>query len=342
MVQVVDKPWFPPWVESNPRHLEKLFNGDDVAAYLRKACEVAANLKLPNGGCIAGGAIANLLYDLVYPDELENPITDVDWFVWRESDWHTANTLGITTKEKNNDDQKDGYSAITLPTYVCNEEHKKGKLNILQITATYSSTLNAKEEGASHYAYTKTIVDAFDLNCCMAALDLYHNRVYIHPLFLEFISNRQILLNVLSHPTRSLLRLRDKANKFNCQNIQLEADIIAQFLLYYKPHKGFLSESPGFFLGQKSLEKFRFLPADLRNAFKTSFITETAWTFAPTGIPYPEELNISKFVPDFIDLPNTCEIMRLVLQLPPDNRKRWMHILSEDPKISLTDALAYI
>ena len=157
--------------------------------------------KIEAPAVIAGGAIANSLYNHQYPDQ-NAPINDIDIFVFYKRD-----TPLSQNQDGANFDYVGDISSAKNNLKITHTE-RKGIFNIIDVEV--DELYHIKELGIQ-------LLDQFDINATQALMTIEPNPQLITlPSFDEFLQNRQIKCVNPNTPVKTILRLLKKQKEFNC------------------------------------------------------------------------------------------------------------------------------
>ena len=172
-------------------------------------------------GYIAGGSIANTIYNILYKKNTEPVINDIDFFIFKKTediDWGSTSVVG-DERFINNDNlnlNSDGYGNVWFGPNGENMRMVSSVRNlnwntILICVGTNSDEINQQD-------YYKGLLDNFDLNCCCAGLDTINKKIIYNNKFIEFLVNDKIEVVSLLTPLNTAIRLinKTKALKTNC------------------------------------------------------------------------------------------------------------------------------
>jgi hypothetical protein len=171
--------------------------------YLRK------NYTLPNSGILAGGSLANLIWE--YTSGNKAIINDIDIFIF-EKKIELSDTY--VTRTDNGIVKKEGL-VIENFTHPYEDMIKLNKDSFYQITSTdqidYINYIyyDSNKEGILN------IINAFDFNCTQIGYDLKTNEILWTQEFEEFIKIKKILCTNLQSPVHSIVRLPKKCEELN-------------------------------------------------------------------------------------------------------------------------------
>lgn len=168
--------------------------------------------KLPSNGFLAGGALANRIFEMVSGRKM--PINDIDIFHFNPEllDIEQAHQNGYIIEDKkcfhaevkeNFDETNYGdyiHHLKTTKGYIVNEVKREGLLNEIFLKSSHLEPL--------------LILESFDLNCTQIGYDLSTKKVYYTAAWEEFLDHQKIQITSLHTPSHTLLRLFKKADEF--------------------------------------------------------------------------------------------------------------------------------
>lgn len=171
---------------------------------------------LPATGFVAGGAVANIVWEMVSG----NPavVNDVDVFVSGQSDG-----TSIFRYEKKDVVYCKSYSQLTQHLevsgkYQISSVTRDGMLNIVRTTECDPTT----------------ILESFDINATRVGYSIDEDRVYALADFAEFLDTGRLIVSNLTTPAHTAIRLAKKTAELNAEIGPMEFDILG-FTLWCKP-----------------------------------------------------------------------------------------------------------
>ena len=187
------------------------------------------NYILPNSGILAGGSLANLIWE--YKSGNKAIINDIDVFVYNEKIEleDTYQKGGIYDKRKD--------LVIENITSPYDDMVKKGKDSFYQIVSTDQDkminyiTYNSNKETVSN------IINGFDFNCTQIGYDLKTNEFLWTKDFEEFINTGKLLCTNLQSPIHSMLRIPKKCEELNLELPNSEMELLCKYAaVRQEPH----------------------------------------------------------------------------------------------------------
>lgn len=168
--------------------------------------------KLPTTGFLAGGAIANRIFELKTGRKM--PINDIDIFhfdselldiEYAHRDYYMVDNKKCFHAELKDEAIEDRYGNYIIKTktskgYIVKEVKREGILNEIVVKSSHLDP--------------KLILDSFDLNCTQIGYDLETKQFYSTKEWCNFLENEKIQLTSLHTPCHSLLRILKKSEEF--------------------------------------------------------------------------------------------------------------------------------
>ena len=198
--------------------------GTRILTILSNYCNV-----IPESGFMAGGAVANTIFDLFW-GERDYPINDIDIFYVTERastpyfEWDTIHT---PMRSDSLNICGDGYN-ITKCVYDYNVKYKvlstkrDGLLNYIEI-----SSIGDVSRG---YDY---ILKGFDLNCCQVGIDLETKELIYTKEFEELLLTKQLDVCSFYTPSHTAIRIFKKIDELGLYcNIDKCMGILSQPLYH--------------------------------------------------------------------------------------------------------------
>ncbi len=175
----------------------------DVEKIARKALTIL-NLKygLPKKGFITGGAIANLIWELVSGNKAV--INDVDIFVYNPLDDNDKERIFKYREIETSYFEAYNHLAIdsnTKDSYVIKESIDKGIFNEIK----YQSKNTSPE----------IVIKSFDINCTQIGYLIEDDKFYWTKEFEEFIETGELKITNLNTPAHTCIRIVKKKHELN-------------------------------------------------------------------------------------------------------------------------------
>lgn len=186
----------------------------------RKALkEIESTWGLPKSGFIAGGSLANTVWNIVSGNSA--PINDIDIYVLDKTDSNYANTKRMESKQH--------FSKMVEKLF----EDYSGNVHISYNKNLTYAIENITWDGIYNYInYSscsidkKIIIDSFDLNCCQIGYDIDTDKFIFTDDFMEFINTGYIKITNLCSPAHTAIRIVKKKNELNAKVSEFEYDLL--------------------------------------------------------------------------------------------------------------------
>lgn len=198
--------------------------GTKILTMLSNYCNV-----IPKTGFMAGGAVANSIFDLFW-GEKDYPINDIDIFYVTQRastpyfEWDTVHTPMRSDSLTINGD---GYN-VTKCVFDSNVKYKvlttkrDGILNFIEI-----SSIGDTNRG---YDY---ILKGFDLNCCQAGINLETSELIYTKEFEQLLMTKQLDVTSFYTPSHTAIRIFKKIDELGLYcNVDKCMEILSQPLNY--------------------------------------------------------------------------------------------------------------
>lgn len=222
---------------------------------------------LPKSGFIAGGSLANLIWEEVSGNKAV--VNDIDVFL-----------LHDIVDEKDYQIDKDNYLY----------QYNDANVNIFEtyagiayhtVTKQYYSILESEKDGMFNYikyvsnvSTPQIILDSFDINCTQVGYSIEEDRFYWTKDFINFLETKDLKVVNINTPSHTAIRIVKKKDELKANLSNYELDIIRyllsdisgisnykirfqeRYLELYKDYIDILSE---YFWLEKDLETMNFL-----------------------------------------------------------------------------------
>jgi hypothetical protein len=176
---------------------------------------------LPSEGFLAGGALANTIFNIVTGKMA--PINDID--IYRIIDIKDKHTFEDIRNKQN-------FQKMELEVYEdyrgMYRGYKNGDYYIIEEVSNQDiiNFIDYKTNTRNH----QIILDSFDINCCQVGYDLENKKCYYTKDFQEFLETQELRLVNLTSPSHTAIRLIKKKIELDVKLPQLELDAISYAL----------------------------------------------------------------------------------------------------------------
>lgn len=171
---------------------------------------------MPRRGFIAGGSIANIMWELVSNNK--SVINDIDIFVY-----------GIPTEKTDS-----GFTVKEVETSYFESYHQMSSGSSLKDSYTIKESINTglfnEIKYESKNSSPKLIIDSFDINCTQIGYSIDEDKFYWTDSFVDFLKNGELKITNLSTPAHTVIRVVKKKNELNAILNDFEIEI-AQYVL---------------------------------------------------------------------------------------------------------------
>ena len=183
--------------------------------------KIKSNWGLPDKGFIAGGSIANLVWELVSGKKAI--VNDVDVFLFDgiiDGIDPSDKKLLFRYQEKETHFSEDyngmRYSSIDKDFYTIESSEHEGMFN------------NVKYK--SNKPDTDIILRSFDINATKVGYSIEEDRCYWTPEFEEFLKTGELKICNLMTPSHSAIRIVKKSKELDCKLDKFELDLLRHSL----------------------------------------------------------------------------------------------------------------
>lgn len=188
----------------------------------REALEkLKSEFGIPKRGFIAGGSLANTIWELVSGNKAV--VNDIDVFVFRQkTDIPLEETRETLFRYKETDKNfYEDYTGICWSTY----------------TKSYYAIVSSETNGIfneivydSNIEEPQFILNSFDINCTRVGYSIELDKFYWTKDFEEFLNNSKLLVSSLTTPSHTAIRIFKKSNELNIPVDDFEFKILSQAL----------------------------------------------------------------------------------------------------------------
>jgi len=175
---------------------------------------------LPKRGFIAGGSLANIIWELVSGNKAI--VNDIDVFVFgklvEKEDSEKESLFDYREKELNYYEDYTGvcFTAVTKDFYTISESTRDGIFN----TITYDS--NTKDPSL--------VLSSFDINCTRIGYSIEEDKLYWTSDFEEFIKTGDMRICNIMTPSHTAIRLAKKSKELNVKLDTFEFELVQHTL----------------------------------------------------------------------------------------------------------------
>lgn len=201
----------------------------DLDKLIRVAVErIRDDFGLPVSGFIAGGAIANIVWELVSGKRAI--INDVDVFIFNGLATASTSQESLYLYQEKEQIITDGYyghrfSSITKEFYSIERTEHDGIFN----NVWYKS----------NKADTDIILRSFDINCTKVGYSIDEDKSYWTEDFKDFLNTGELKVCNLMTPSHTAVRIVKKSKELACNLDQFEIEILKWVLYHNKDHRAF-------------------------------------------------------------------------------------------------------
>jgi hypothetical protein len=177
--------------------------------------------ELPEAGFIAGGSIANIVWELVSGNK--SVVNDIDVFLFDgcvdEIDYYD-NSLLFRYQEKDTEFFEDytgmNYRSINKDFYVIVSSENEGIFNRIKYKSNKSDT--------------DLILRSFDINATGVGYSIEEDKCYWTKDFENFLKSGELKVSNLMTPSHTSIRIVKKSYELNCKLEQFEIDLLKHAL----------------------------------------------------------------------------------------------------------------
>ena len=188
----------------------------DIDKLIREAVKrIEFEFGLPKSGFIAGGSIANIVWELVSGKKAI--INDVDVFIFNglvENGDNKESLFKYQEKDRVITDSYSGikYSSINKDFYSIEKSEHEGVFN--------------KVWYKSNKVDTDIILRSFDINCTKVGYSIDEDKTYWIDDFEKFLNTGELKVCNLMTPSHTAIRIVKKSKELDCKLDQFELDLI--------------------------------------------------------------------------------------------------------------------
>ena len=177
---------------------------------------------MPLHGFVAGGSIANIVWEIVSGNKAI--VNDIDIFVFD----------GIQEKLHSNEESLFKYQEKETKYY----EDYRG-MNFNNYTKDFYSIVESERDGIfntirykSNTSDPSLIIKSFDINATHIGYDIDNDKLYWTSEFEEFLSTRELKITNLMTPSHTAIRIAKKAKELNAKLQEFEFKLLQYALSY--------------------------------------------------------------------------------------------------------------
>lgn len=231
----------------------------DVEKLARKALTVLKlRYGLPKSGFIAGGALANTIWELVSGNK--SVVNDIDVFIQEKGNWKSTDIIdskkGFVYDEQKIDAfmwyQQLCFETSTNRVYRIEEVTTEGIFNNIK----YKATVDTPE----------IILESFDINCTRVGYSIEEDKFFYKDDFISFLNTGELRIVSLNSPSHTAIRLVKKKYELGATLPDEELEII-KFML---DKKSYLYDKVKLRFKNRYLEMFMKYFSDLSPHFMVS------------------------------------------------------------------------
>jgi hypothetical protein len=195
---------------------------------------------IPNKGIIAGGALANLIWEEVSGNPAIINDIDIFNFVRLMSVEEMEEERDKVTYSKNFYNKKDiefleTYNGLTIRSKTADffkiiEVKRDGLLNTIEICGPNKDP--------------NVIIDSFDINCTQIAYCIEENKFYWADEFVDFLKTSELKISNLMSPTHTAIRIVKKSHELNAKLDHIELKMCQYSVLnhFYDTNRKYFTE----------------------------------------------------------------------------------------------------
>jgi hypothetical protein len=175
--------------------------------------------KLPQDCFIAGGSVSNVLISMLHGGE---PIVnDIDVYVktddknakvgnsWYPSMYTTEDSIEVLDDDYGRIYISEGGDRMRVVAH-----RRDGVLNIIQYA--YEKGYQRMNGKPSTKTECELTIEGFDLNCCMAGIDLSNRKIVYNENFVDFLKTKQLKVVNPMAPIQTTIRIYKKLKDLDC------------------------------------------------------------------------------------------------------------------------------
>ena len=176
---------------------------------------------LPHSGFVAGGSIANIVWELVSGNKAI--VNDVDVFIFdsfaKDVDLSDKNYFEFKEKDYRYYEDYSGLQCRTTYTkdfYTIIDASKEGMFNFIK----YKSNTNNQS----------IVIKTFDINATKIGYSIEEDKIYYEPEFEEFLKTGELKVCNVITPAHTAIRIAKKSKELNAKLNKFELDLLRHSL----------------------------------------------------------------------------------------------------------------
>jgi len=194
----------------------------EIELLARKALDIIkTNWGLPDKGFIAGGSIANIMWELVSGNKAA--VNDIDVFLFEgiisefeaEEITKTGKKLSYADRDLKFLEDYQGLTFVTTPKeyYTIDSADKDGIFNYIRYRSSHSGS--------------EIVLNSFDINCTTIGYSIEEDKFYWLEPFKQFLETGELKVLNLRTPAHTVMRLVKKQDELNAKVDQFEFDVLS-------------------------------------------------------------------------------------------------------------------
>lgn len=182
---------------------------------------IKSKWELPDSGLLAGGSLANIIWELVSGNKAI--VNDIDIFILKEIIDYNDDLNPIFEYREEETNYLEEYSGMAWTTktnkyYRITEANNYGMINTIDYISNTSEP--------------SIVIDSFDINCTKIGYDIKEDKFYWTDDFVEFLKSGNLKVSNLKTPAHTAIRISKKSKELNAKLDELELKLIQHVLLY--------------------------------------------------------------------------------------------------------------
>ena len=175
---------------------------------------------IPETGFIAGGSIANIIWELVSGKEAI--VNDIDVFIFRNKinkfENKFENNKDLYRYKEDSVKAYEDYTGINWSTYT---------KNFYSIISSERNGIFNTIEYDSNVEDPRFIIDSFDINCTAVGYSIDNDKFYWTKDFEKFLNTGELKIVSLTTPAHSAIRIIKKSDELGCKVDEFEFKILS-------------------------------------------------------------------------------------------------------------------